>query len=206
MQRIVCNNCGKENLISEEDYSITECAYCFEPIQITNDVDNSFSSNDPPSRLTLICQETNESIAIPVMGKAILGREGLGAEVFNKILSEGKPVISRKHFSIVFRDGSYYIKDEGSKNGTFYGHAKLSCKDEQKIEDNTILFVGEEVFIVQISYTIPSKDKISASNLKAEEVKPNGYRCNETGCGYETKDFVAVCPKCSTYNSLIAIY
>lgn len=64
-------------MISEEDYSITECAYCFEPIQITNDVDKGISSNEPPSKLTLIYQETNESIAIPVMGKAILGREGV---------------------------------------------------------------------------------------------------------------------------------
>lgn len=206
MQNIVCKNCGKENLISSEGNSIMECAFCFEQLQVTEEIINCSSINGQPMSLILIYKKTNETIVIPNAGKVILGREGLGADVFNKILSEGKPVISRRHFSIEFRDDSFYIKDEGSKNGTFYGPAKLFCKDEQKLEDNSILFVGEELFLAQIEYADQCKDKLQAIDSSVEETKPVVYRCNETGCGYEAKDFVAVCPRCSTYNSLIAIY
>lgn len=206
MQNIVCKNCGKENLISSEGNSIMECAFCFEQLQVISKINNCTASDGQPVRLLLIYKKTNETIIVPISERVVLGREGLGANVFNKILSDGKPVISRKHFSIEFREDSFYIKDEGSKNGTYYGAAKLSCKIEQKLEEFDILFIGEELFLVQIEYADQYKDKLQAIDSSLEETKPVNYRCNETGCGYETRDFVAVCPRCSTYNSLVPIY
>jgi hypothetical protein len=206
MQRIVCKNCGKENLISSERNSIKECAFCFEQLPVADEITNCNSTDGQPVSLILTYKKTSEKIVIPIAEKVILGRDGLGADVFNRILSEGKPVISRRHFSIEFRDDSFYIKDEGSKNGTYYGAAKLSCKVEQKLEENDILFIGEELFLAQIEYADQCKDKLQAIEPSVEETKPVVYRCNETGCGYESNDFAAVCPKCSTYNSLVPIF
>lgn len=59
-----------------------------------------------------------------------------------------EPLISRRHASIYFKDGSFRLKDLGSTNGTFLNGAKIMdarLKDNDKIQmGNVVLqfFIG----------------------------------------------------------------
>lgn len=48
--------------------------------------------------------------------------------------------ISRKHFSIAHRNGAYYLKDEGSSNGTFVNKSRIT--EEIQIKNGDIIQIG----------------------------------------------------------------
>lgn len=48
--------------------------------------------------------------------------------------------ISRKHFSIMLKDGLYYLKDEGSSNGTFVNESRIMA--ETQIKNGDIIRIG----------------------------------------------------------------
>ena len=127
--------------------------------------------------------------------------------MFSKILYNGNKVISRKHCSIEFRDGNFYLLDEGSKNGTFYGVNKLDCKNaSQIIEDKGIFYIGEEAFIAQVNYKeteLGSEiDNIDSNTETSKKIKK--YKCKK--CGKESDEFVSKCSGCGFKNTLIEVY
>ncbi len=204
MFKIVCPNCEKENLFQSRNNTPTECSFCWEQIPQGVQIVEQKESREIPG-LTIIYQITQQRIEISTFHKVILGREYFGANVFSQILFNGKPVVSRKHCSIEFKDGNFYLLDEGSKNGTFYGVNKLSCKDSpQLIEDGSIFHIGEEPFIAQINYKEDVKQQEGGKIGEQEkEKKVIQYRCR--GCGNDFGKFTDECPNCEKYNSLIPI-
>ena len=194
-----------------------ECGYCFENfpanIPILDFTEPSVRAveqnpSEEISVLILIYQINQKKIEINLSGRIVLGRKSYGADVLSDIIFHDKPVISRQHCSVEFRNGDFYLQDEGSLNGTFYGLKKISCKNSpQKIEHNSILYLGEEPFIAQIIKKQPEPStKNEGANYCNENAVAELYRCNETTCAYETEQKEQVCPKCNTYNSLIKIF
>jgi hypothetical protein len=207
MFKIVCPNCEKEYLFQSRSNILVECSFCFETFKSNISIIESLETEAEITGLTIFYQKTQEIIEISLSHKVILGRENFGANVFSKIHFNGKPVVSRKHCSIEFNDGYFYLLDEGSLNGTFYGVNKLCCKTSpQIIEDKSIFYIGEEAFIAQINYKEALKLDQKIEHAKEETKRVNHYRCNESSCGFESQTFNSVCPNCSTYNSLIPIY
>lgn len=207
MLKIVCPNCEKENLFQSRSNVPVECSFCFEAFNSNLPIIESNETGAEITGLTIVYQITQQRIEISVLHKVILGRESFGANVFSKILFNGKPVVSRKHCSIEFKEGNFYLLDEGSLNGTFYGVNKLSCKNSpQIIEDKSIFYIGEEAFIAQVNYKEAIKQEQKIEEAKAETKAVKLYRCNESGCGFESQTLNSVCPNCSTFNSLIPIY
>lgn len=209
MFKVVCPNCKAENKFHNRSSIPSECSFCWEVIpegtEICGEEDNRLISC-----LTITYQITQQHLNIPGAGKVILGRENFGGNLFSQINYNGKPVVSRKHCSIEFKDGNFYLLDEGSLNGTFYGVNKINCtKYSQLIEDRSIFYIGEEAFIAQINYKEPTqnKEELKKDRGKLDSKVIKAYRCNEQNCpGYESPDSFDVCPKCKAYKNIIFVY
>jgi hypothetical protein len=205
----ICESGKHNNYFNERNNPPNECENCYETFEWSKVVEVQNYSDSEVTGLTIIYQITQQRLEISTLHKTILGRENFGANIFSQIFFNGKHVVSRKHCSIEFKDGKFYLLDEGSLNGTFYGVNKLSCKNSpQAIEDKSIFYIGEEAFIAQLNVQEAKVESVKKEIAeKQEEIKQiKLYRCNESGCGYETQTTIAVCPSCSTFNSLIAIY
>ncbi len=148
----ICES-NHNNYFSDRNNPPIECSGCFEAFDFTKVVEVDKENDGEIVGLSIIYQITQQRLEISILHKSILGRENFGASVLSKILFNGKPVVSRKHCSIEFIDGKFYLLDEGSLNGTFYGVNKISCKNSpQVIEDKSIFYIGEEAFLAQINY------------------------------------------------------
>ncbi len=195
MPEVICSNssCNKTISFDNEWDLPSECPYCFENLE------------REIVGLTLIYQMNQQRIEVPASRKTILGRRGLGAEVLSKIVFNGEQVVSRNHCSIEFRDNKFYLQDEGSLNGTYYGRERIDCKNApQVIENGGLVFLGEEPFIGLVRYK--AIQGLCAQNQNLIEQPPNPtrrLRC-KLGCGYETEDPRATdCPICDTANCLV---
>lgn len=193
MADVVCPSCRKE--ISSNDEPVSECPFCFEVIPAAGVI----------TGLTFVYQMNQECIHIPASGKTVLGRDAAGSHVLSKILFNGKQVISRRHCAIEFRDNKFYLEDQGSLNGTFYGLNKVDCKDvPHMIKNGDLIYLGEEPFLatIQISQRTTPADKDIPVH---EERVTTRYRCNESICGIEMEQPPAVCPQCGAFNSFVGI-
>lgn len=206
MYQIICPQCSNVNNFDSLEKRPVECSFCFTgftvetPYQeIPNEIKGKLIG------LKLIYQQNSESIIIEG-DSTVLGREHAGSELFSNILFNQKQVISRKHCSIFRKDDKFYLKDEGSTNGTFYGVNKIDCsKEAREIENNTILFLGREAFLVQFiceEKKVNKEEHVFTNENEAE--KTHKYRCKE-GCGFETDTYQEICPKCMAINSLVSI-
>lgn len=215
MPKFVCPNCEKENPLPAGSPIPDECTFCFGSIppniELVNDPDTA-TQGGVPIGLTLIYQRGGAQFEVSNQPFSILGREHVGSSLLFNILVNGKPVISRKHCSIEFKNGQFYLSDEGSVNGTFYGVNKISCANiPQRIEDNSILYLGQEPFLARINYQVVAQTPLveSYSSIPdpepASQSAPTRYRCNEPTCGYEAEVYSQMCPDCATFNSMIAL-
>lgn len=219
MLRIICPECNNNNDFSDSDHRPVECAYCFctfdaaSPTVELDDVQAGVVNG-----IRLIYQQTSAEIIIET-DYSVIGRENTGADILRKILYCGSPVISRKHCSLTLINGEYWLKDEGSSNGTFAGIEKQNCTTPQKLSDGTIVYLGREAFMVKLIYqskpAFTGETKAAPETVQIDEAtkektsentsrKVKKYRCNE-GCGFETETYVEMCPKCYTCGSLVEI-
>lgn len=209
MLKIICPNCDKENTFQSKDHTPSECTFCFTEFSSTITISETVDVRDITG-LTIVYQINQQRIEISNLHKTILGRENFGADVFSKIFFNGKPVVSRKHCSIEFSDGKFHLFDEGSLNGTFYSVNKISCKNSpQVIEDKSIFYIGEEVFLAKINYQEPKREAISqpVTEIRNETKAIKLYRCNDQNCsGYESPNLFDVCPSCGAFKNIIPIY
>ena len=68
----------------------------------------------------------------------VIGRSGLG-------LALSDPRVSRAHASLELRNGSPFVRDLGSRNGTFLNGKRV---DESPLVDEDVLRVGDHVLVV----------------------------------------------------------
>lgn len=207
MLKIICPNCEKENTFQSGDDIPVECSYCFTSFPESVTTTETTGDDREIKSLTIIYQSNQQRLEIPISQKTVLGRENFGSSLFLGILKNGKPVVSRKHCSIEFVNGKFYLRDEDSLNGTFYGANKISCKNNpQVIEKNSTFFIGQEAFFAQINFKEPKQEEESDTtrHVSNESKSIRQYRCR--GCGNNFDEFSDVCPECDRYNSLIPIY
>lgn len=60
------------------------------------------------------------------------------------------PAISKKHAEVLVRDGKYYVRDVGSKNGTYVNGRILPKNKEEEISNGDLIKLANEDFLVQI--------------------------------------------------------
>jgi protein-arginine kinase activator protein McsA len=207
MLKIICPNCDKENTFQSRGSTPFECSFCFTSFPSSITISETAVDGRGIIGLTIIYQINQQRLEISTLRKTTLGRENFGASVFSKIFFNGKPVVSRKHCSIEYKDGKFYLIDEDSLNGTFYGVNKISCKNTpQVIEDKSIFYIGEEAFLAQINYQDTKHEETSQLVMEIiNETKTiKQFRCRS--CGNNFEEFSDDCPICDRYNSLIPIY
>jgi hypothetical protein len=208
MISIMCSNCGKENVEENKNNIITECAFCFATL---NQLPTGINENKQVVKiknLTLIYQITQDKIEININEKVILGRENHGRELFEKIRINGKVTISRKHCSIEYKDGKFYLFDDSSLNGTFLGINKIDCKkNEQVIENHDFVYLGEEPFMALINFEDPEQLEKEKTDSEENSRIVKQYQCNDQNCGgYKSEKPFELCPVCGTFNNVIFIY
>lgn len=204
MFQIVCPECNNATKFEKLEKKPTECSFCF--ATFSNDVTIEEIEDDRGTLvgLELIYQKTLQKIL--VKGEFnLLGRQNTGDDVLSAIIVNGSPVISRKHCSISLIEGKYYLKDEGSTNGTYYGLSRKDCSGKAyEIENDSMLFLGQEAFLVKHLYDKKEQECCKETPEMNKLQKPKKYRCNE-GCGYESEVYSEICPNCMTSNSLVEI-
>jgi hypothetical protein len=94
---------------------------------------------------TLVCKSEALRFAVPGV-RAIIGRH-LGAEdnidIDLGVLKVGADRVSRRHAEIIKRGEDYYIRDLGSRNGTFIaGQGRLGRDQLYKLEDRSQVVIG----------------------------------------------------------------
>lgn len=202
----ICEGGRHDNFFSDKSNPPEECHSCFEKFDLENVVEIEDKNLKDPVSLTIIYQMTQERLEIPNSQKTILGRKNFGADLFLKIKSNGEPVISRTHCSIEYRDGNFYLLDEDSMNGTFYGVNKITCKNSaQLIENNSVFYIGEEQFLALLNYEEKIDAYVAAAPVQVIESRiPKLFRCSICASEFEiqTED----CPDCDRFNTLIPVY
>ena len=66
------------------------------------------------------------------------------------IIIENNPTISRKHCTIYFEKGNYYLEDNGSLNGTWLEDEKLWPEEKFILHDKSKIRLSDEEFIFNI--------------------------------------------------------
>ncbi len=207
MKRLLCNNCGHYTDFPSPDSKPLECQFCFSEFDEKTEITEMDAVYNAQCTLKLIYQKTGQIIELKGSKHYILGREHIGKEVFAGIKSFSKPVISRTHASITYAEGSFSIKDENSLNGTYVGVENLSCKAQpHKIENNSIIYFGKEVFLVQIEIN-PDNTHNNEAPVKTdkEEINqvPKVYFCINCGLQLGVVPSNNICPKCSSFRSFV---
>jgi pSer/pThr/pTyr-binding forkhead associated (FHA) protein len=207
MYQIICPECKNANPFETVASRPVECSFCFTAFnpEITAEEIADIQKGKLIG-IRLVYQNNSETIELKGEHN-ILGRGNLGSSLFSAIKVNGNAVISRKHCSISQVEGKFYLLDEGSTNGTFYGVNKIDCsKMQQEIENNSIIFIGHEAFLAQFIYEdLKVLDSEQKQKTEEETKKPKKYRCKE-GCGFESEKYQEICPKCMASNSMVGIF
>jgi hypothetical protein len=199
MLTVTCTSCQKQEAYPSRDIVPVECPGCFKAWPAHAQIAAPAKTGNILS-LTLVYMPHGQEIEIPKTSSIFLGRERHGAEILAYIRNQkGQPVISREHCEIQFHEaeGLFRVKDSNSLNGVFLGENKTPCLDSPlPLPDGETLFLGMERFLVRINYA-----KTECTDCPRPP-KEKSYRCNELGCGYETKTHAASCPQCGAVGTL----
>ncbi len=87
---------------------------------------------------------------VPVSGGTVmLGRPDLAAGYRPEIDLRQDDAVSRRHACVVYRDGTYFLADLGSTNGTQHNGQWLEANQEVALSDGDRILVGEmtEIFV-----------------------------------------------------------
>lgn len=199
MYQIICPDCANATKFESLSKRPEECSFCFATFSKDIACQDIEDNRGMLCGLELEYQSTNEKITLKGDFN-LLGRQNIGREVLSKILFNGIPVISRKHCSVSLINGKFFLKDEGSTNGTYYSLNKVDCtKEICEIENGSLIFLGQEAFLAKHIF---KKEEKQESTVAEEKIKR--YRCNE-GCGYESEKYEEICPNCMTSNSMVEI-
>jgi hypothetical protein len=203
----ICEN-DHDNIYLYKDNPPIACKKCSILFEEERVIEIEIIEEKEINSLTLIYQINQQRIEIPSLSKTIIGRENFGADVLSKILFNSKPVISRKHCSIEFREGDFYLIDEGSLNGTFIykGDNKISCKDnQQKIENKNVIYLGEEPFLTLINFKeqIAENKKVNNDEIQ-QKMKISNYKCKK--CGITSNEDITKCPNCGFKKAFVPVY
>ncbi len=75
---------------------------------------------------------------------SVLGRSGADINLFEQELNRKKPVVSKKHAAVSIRDGSFFVNDLGSTNGTRVNSLSVNAiSAEYELKDGDCIFIAD---------------------------------------------------------------
>jgi len=199
--KIKCTNCREKFEFDDLSNIPSTCEHCNEDLvwEEVLDSEEVLESEDKINAeivdLVWTMQRDSSSFNVSKSSDELyfIGRIHNGSELLGKILHNNVPIISKTHCSVQFSENNVYLKDEGSTNGTYLGHDKISCENKQVLKDNQVVWLANELFIVSFEF---KKEEILESPINT----PPQYRCNKCGFTFDTRS--EICENCGEYNSL----
>ncbi len=91
--------------------------------------------------------EDDESFHFPLLDGLTIGRE---ADV-NVSRLKGSRYVSRVHATFVKGEDGWYVKDEGSSNGTFVNSVKVEPGTPRKLGEGDLVSLGFMSFVFKIA-------------------------------------------------------
>lgn len=198
--KIKCTDCNNKYEFDNLSNIPSTCEHCNEDLvwEEVIDSDEVVESRDKINAeiVNLVWTMQRDSSSFNVSKSSddlcFIGRLHNGAELLGKILHNSVPIISKTHCSVQFSENTVYLKDEGSTNGTYLGHDKISCENKQVLKDKQVVWLANELFIVSFEF---KKEDILESPIN----NPPQYRCK---CGFTFDTRTEICDNCGEYNSL----
>ena len=194
---IKCTNCNASYDINDSTNIPTTCEHCQEDLEWKEINEKEDKTNAEIVNLIWTKQRDSSSFNVSKSSNVLylIGRLYHGSKVLDNILQNNVPIISKTHCSVEFSENNVYLKDEGSTNGTFLGHEKISCINKLPLKDNQLVWLANELFIVTFEY-------------KKEEAEPQidipiKYRCKD--CGHIDDSKTESCKICDAWDSMIQI-
>ena len=147
--------------------------------------DQTLMARGQPAASLVVRQGAQVGMTFSIMGEeAILGREE-GIDV-----SVRDPEVSRRHSRISWQNGSYYIEDLKSTNGTFLNGALVTSP--QPLRSGDTIGIGQTVLVFQselgaafeqpaVGDAYPGAQPASSAAEPARRERRN--RCLLVGCG-----------------------
>jgi predicted component of type VI protein secretion system len=89
----------------------------------------------------------------------------LGREAINDVVL-GDPEISRRHARIFYQDGTYYLEDLGSTNGTFINGRRVHAPSP--LQDEDMLEFGESIRLQFFRSGVMDQDQVTSPVIELE--------------------------------------
>ena len=193
--KIKCTDCNTSYEFDDLSNIPSTCEHCNEDLEWWVVVESGDKINAEIVNLVWTMQRDSSRFNVPKSSDELcfIGRLHNGSELLGKILHNNVPIISKTHCSVQFSENNVYLKDEGSTNGTYLGHDKISCENKQVLKDNQVVWLANELFIVSFEF---KKEDILESAINT----PPQYRCKDCGHTFDTR--TEICPNCEAYGSL----
>lgn len=102
-------------------------------------------ANEPPANAFITRLSTNEKINITGTNFIV----GKSAE-YSKYVIRNNRAISRVHATFIIRNGTYYIADNDSKNGTFVNGQRIYFENMAELCDGDTIQLANEKFLFSI--------------------------------------------------------
>jgi pSer/pThr/pTyr-binding forkhead associated (FHA) protein len=165
----ICAKCRKVNTPDAQ-----WCEECGEPLQVAN---TALPRTPPPTSMEVVSRRNAETKAIiddapeetPVADLTII--EGEGAQngtTFslrkreqtigrsdNVTITLADDTVSRKHASIIWEDGAFYLKDDGSTSGTFVNGQKVTQIQAHRLTHGDRIQLGKTKLMFRTIQSAP---------------------------------------------------
>jgi FHA domain-containing protein/zinc ribbon protein len=127
---INCQQCGHANAVGS-----AFCAACGTPIPVAKTIVMSSVVAPPKGRLHLIMEGGQQGEVYDLKEDTMVGRVG------GDISFPHDGFMSGRHARIARRGSSFYLTDEGSRNGTF-----IKIKGEVELKPGDMVLIGKQLF------------------------------------------------------------
>ena len=154
----VCPSCGREFsgettlcsecVHSEQDWSAQGEVHRGEGAGEHGDGERSAGEGDrqAQTKTPRVVSQKNPAVACEIRDGDVMGRYGdISTAVLNNTF------VSGRHVSFHLQGGMWYVRDEGSKNGTRVGLRSLEPGENIPLKDGDVIVLADEVFIFKVS-------------------------------------------------------
>lgn len=127
----ICPTCGTENNSSE-----MMCGRCMADISAVLPEEKKIESPISTKKTKLYIEHNGNSVEIN--SGDIFGREFSWSSYLQDFMT-----ISRKHLSFIYKEDKWFVKDEGSSNGTYVNGEDIRGKGEIEIKAGDKLSISK---------------------------------------------------------------
>lgn len=174
----------------------------------------------PARAFVLRHQETRATIALPLEGIVVIGRDAVGGDVLDRVGRKdaiGDSFVSRRHCELRATGDGWSVTDLGSTNGTTVGIERVDCRAHpgQLLRAGGLLALGPELFVLERAPALPDRSGEPARAVaiaaaapsvldsrgaaRAAEAPAPGHECAHCG-RFRSPTVPFTCPECKGLN------